>query len=241
MARNRKSDVPFLLIHDSLGSVALWRGLPEQLSLATGRDVIAYDRLGFGLSDRRTDLVSKNFVAEEASQYVKLVLKEHGAESFLALGHSIGGSMAVYAAHEHSQACKALITESAVMMVEQHTLKGVGEARIHMNQPEQLAKLRKYHQGEKAKWVLDAWVETWLHPDYADWQIRDVSIHCPYLILHGEIDEFGTILQPQTLQKFAKNHSQLSILPGMHHVPHKQDEALIIRLIAQFLENHQVE
>lgn len=42
---------PIVLFHDSLGCVALGRDFPRQLSQATGREVIAYDRLGFGQSD----------------------------------------------------------------------------------------------------------------------------------------------------------------------------------------------
>ncbi|MGV2701752.1 UNVERIFIED_CONTAM: alpha/beta hydrolase, partial [Raoultella ornithinolytica] len=41
---------PIVLLHDSLGCVDLWRDFPAQLARATQRDVIAYDRLGFGRS-----------------------------------------------------------------------------------------------------------------------------------------------------------------------------------------------
>ncbi|MCL6232375.1 hypothetical protein [Acinetobacter amyesii] len=37
---------PIILMHDSLGSVDLWRDFPAQLASASGRKVIAYDRLG---------------------------------------------------------------------------------------------------------------------------------------------------------------------------------------------------
>ena len=42
---------PIVLLHDSLGCVALWREFPAQLAQTTGHRVIAYDRLGFGRSD----------------------------------------------------------------------------------------------------------------------------------------------------------------------------------------------
>ena len=35
---------PIVLLHDSLGCVALWREFPQRLVQATGRAVIAYDR-----------------------------------------------------------------------------------------------------------------------------------------------------------------------------------------------------
>ena len=42
------TSVPIVLLHDSLGTVELWRDFPASLMEATGRAVVAYDRLGFG-------------------------------------------------------------------------------------------------------------------------------------------------------------------------------------------------
>jgi pimeloyl-ACP methyl ester carboxylesterase len=57
---------PLILLHDSLGSVDLWRGFPAALCEATGRMVVAYDRLGFGQSDPHPDAPDSDFVAAEA-------------------------------------------------------------------------------------------------------------------------------------------------------------------------------
>lgn len=42
---------PVVLLHDSLGCVSMWRNFPHRLAAASGREVIAYDRLGFGEYD----------------------------------------------------------------------------------------------------------------------------------------------------------------------------------------------
>ena len=49
----RSALAPIILLHDSLGSIALWRDFPPALAEATQREVIAYDRLGFGRSSAR--------------------------------------------------------------------------------------------------------------------------------------------------------------------------------------------
>ena len=56
---------PIVLLHDSLGSVELWRGFPEALCAATGRQVVAYDRLGFGRSDAHPATLALDFIARE--------------------------------------------------------------------------------------------------------------------------------------------------------------------------------
>ncbi|WP_432212508.1 alpha/beta fold hydrolase, partial [Pseudomonas aeruginosa] len=44
------SALPIVLLHESLSCLALWRDFPERLAAASRRPVVAYDRLGFGLS-----------------------------------------------------------------------------------------------------------------------------------------------------------------------------------------------
>ena len=39
-----------VFLHDSLGSVQLWRDFPEKLAEATQCNVLVYDRLGYGKS-----------------------------------------------------------------------------------------------------------------------------------------------------------------------------------------------
>src|SRR5688572_33217600 len=66
LAASPDSHAPIVLFHDSLGCVELWRDFPDRLALATGRDVIAYDRLGFGRSDPHPQQLDGRFVGDEA-------------------------------------------------------------------------------------------------------------------------------------------------------------------------------
>ena len=60
---------PIVLLHESLGSVGQWHDFPARLAQATGREVLAYDRLGFGQSSPRSDAPSLQFIAHEAQQH----------------------------------------------------------------------------------------------------------------------------------------------------------------------------
>lgn len=144
-----------VLLHDSLGCVALWRDFPLQLAQATGRTVIAYDRLGFGASAAHPSTLPTSFVADEAHQGFAAVLAHFGLHTFVALGHSVGGGMAVCCAATYPRQCQALITIAAQAFVEDRTLAGIRQAQAEFTQPGAMDRLAKYH-GAKADWVLHA-------------------------------------------------------------------------------------
>ena len=83
---------PIVLLHDSLGSVALWRDFPAMLARATGRTVLAYDRLGYGRSGSRSGAIGFTYVQDEAGQVVHVAQSCLDAARFVPLGHSIAAA-----------------------------------------------------------------------------------------------------------------------------------------------------
>jgi pimeloyl-ACP methyl ester carboxylesterase len=230
---------PIVLFHDSLGCVEVWRDFPAHLSQATGCAVIAYDRLGFGRSDPHRDRLSANFVREEAQDGFAPLLKQLGFNDFVALGHSVGGGMAVVIAGTFPQQCRALITVSAQAFVEDRTLAGIHEAKKNFTQPGQMERLRKYHGG-KAEWVLNAWIETWLSPKFAGWNLNEdlPKVQCPVLIIHGENDEYGSRRHPERIGALAAGPATIEVLPDCGHVPYREREDDLIATIATFLRQN---
>ena len=228
--------LPILLLHDSLGCVALWRTFPALLAEHSGRQVIAYDRLGFGQSDARDDVLSLDFIAQEAATSLPLLQAHFGFERFAVMGHSVGGGMAVHFAALYPDLCVALLTESAQAFVEDKTRSGIMEAQQQFQEAGALERLRRYH-GDKAAWVLNAWINTWLSPSFAAWSLADVlpQLKCPALVLHGEHDEYGSNLHPQQIAALAGGPAQLEIISGAQHVPHRETEDWVIKRVCQFL------
>jgi pimeloyl-ACP methyl ester carboxylesterase len=226
---------PIVLFHDSLGCVELWRDFPALLAVATGRDVIAYDRLGFGRSDPREGKLALDFIADEARSFFPLVCERLGVERFIAFGHSVGGGMAVHCAAQYPERCEGLITESAQAFVGEETRAGLLEAKQLFEDERALSRLEKYH-GNKATWVLDAWLGTWLDPAFADWSLLDVlpAVRCPVLAIHGALDEYGSPRHPETIAEHAGGPAQVRILPGTYHVPHREQPDQIAGLVAAF-------
>ncbi len=229
---------PIVLLHDSLGSVELWRTFPARLCERTGRPVIAYDRLGFGRSDPSPERLPPDFIEREADGGFAAVRRELGVGRFVLFGHSVGGGMAVHCAARFPGDCVALVTESAQAFVEEKTVQGLEEARELFRDPAQVARLGKYH-GEKAKWVLDAWLGTWLNPAFASWSLAPVlpRVRCPVLVIHGVDDEYGSARHPEAIGRLVGGPAKVEVMAGTRHVPHRERETAVAGKIARFLEN----
>jgi pimeloyl-ACP methyl ester carboxylesterase len=227
---------PVVLFHDSLGCVELWRDFPAALSAASGRRVIAYDRLGFGRSDPRSGRLPVDFVADEAHAYFPVIREQLGFDRFIALGHSVGGGMAVNCAAGYPAQCAALITESAQVFPEDRTLHSIAAAKEQFKDEGQVERLRKYH-GDKAKWVLDAWTESWLDPAFASWSLATVlpRVTCPVLAIHGEHDEYGTTRHPQMIGELCGGPARVEIIADTYHVPHRERPQHIVDMASGFI------
>jgi pimeloyl-ACP methyl ester carboxylesterase len=152
------------------------------------------------------------------------------------LGHSVGGGMAVAAAASLGQRCVAVITESAQAMVEAQTLAGIRDAQVAFEDAAQRARLQKYH-GEKADWVLHAWIDTWLSPAFAEWNL-DAELErvtCPLLCLHGDNDEFGSMAHPARLERMSAGPAKVVMLEQCGHVPHREQEQRVLEAVSAFL------
>jgi pimeloyl-ACP methyl ester carboxylesterase len=226
-----------ILFHDSLGCVELWRDFPLQLASTTGLPVIAYDRLGFGRSDPHPGRLKFGFVEDEARTVVPELRSVLGIERMVLFGHSVGGGMAVASAAAFHDASAALVTESAQAFVEDRTLAGIHEGGRTFSAPDQLARLARYH-GEKARWVVDAWTETWLAPQFAAWNLDDNlrSLRCPVLAIHGDRDEYGSSRHPERICTLPATPTQSLILADCGHVPHREKPDQVLDAVKQFLD-----
>jgi len=231
------STVPIVLLHDSLGCVELWRDFPAQLATSTGRRVVAYDRLGFGRSDARTGRPGLDFVAQEARDDFPALREQLGLRRFVAMGHSVGGGMAIHCAAQAGSDCEALVTIAAQVFTEERTLEGIRAAREQFRDPAQVQRLARYH-GERAAWVLDAWIGCWLDPAFAQWTLVDVlpAVRCPTLALHGDRDEYGSQRHPTLIGERCGGPTQVEVMPDTGHVPHRERTEQVLARIARFLQ-----
>lgn len=234
--RSGAAGVPLVLMHDSLGCVDLWRELPERLALATGRKVIAFDRIGFGRSSRLNERPPADFVTLGATEELATVLDALGIADFVVIGHSVGGGMALAAGAVFGARCRAVVTISAQSFLEDLTRAGIRKAAEDFADPQLKTRLEKYH-GPRTDWVLDAWIGSWLSPAFDDWCLdAEIGrITSPVLTIHGALDEYGSPAQPQRIAQKARVPVSALLLPDAGHFPHRSHEAQTLKAIIGFL------
>lgn len=149
--------------------------------------------------------------------------------------------MALAAAAHDRQRVRAVISESAQPYVEERTLEGVRAAQARFAEAGQIERLRRWH-GERAEWVLRAWIDTWLDEQRLGWRLSPqlAQVHCPVLVLHGDQDEFGSPRFASTIAEEVGGPSECHILAGVGHVPHRQSAEQVIASVQRFLATHAV-
>ncbi|MEJ5106460.1 alpha/beta fold hydrolase [Chryseobacterium sp. MYb328] len=228
-----------VFLHDSLGSVHLWRDLPVRLSEATQCNVLVYDRLGYGKSyPMPTHIRPVNYMELEADLLNEL-LAELNIDKAILFGHSDGGTIALITAAKYPERVEAVICEAGHIFVEDVTLKGVydtWEAYKTTNLPE---RLQKYH-GDKVETLFKAWTETWTRNDYRAWNIEYLlkDIICPLLFIQGEADEYGTLDQVEKTVSQVSGSVDKYIIPGIGHTPHKEAPDLVFKRSVEFVNRN---
>ncbi|KAA2236225.1 alpha/beta fold hydrolase [Salinarimonas soli] len=225
-----------VLFHDSLGCVELWREFPAALAGTVGHRVVAYDRLGFGRSDPRQGPLAMGFMDEEARESVPALVAALGLDRIVPFGHSVGGAMAVSTAARLPERCAAVVTVAAQAFVEDRTREGLQAAKRAFAEPGQVERLARYH-GDKARWVLDTWIDTWLSPEFKDWTLDAnlARVGCPVLAIHGDRDEYGSVRHPERIAALARGASRMRIIEACGHVPHREAPEAVLGAVADFL------
>lgn len=228
-----------VFLHDSLGCIALWRDFPEELAMAAGMNALVYDRRGYGASSPFDGTPRGKDYLEKESDVLLQLLEHYAITNPILFGHSDGGTIALLAAAKFPGKIKALVTEGAHVFVEDLTLDGIEQVAAQFGTTDLPARLARYH-GDKTQAVFDAWAGTWLADSYRDWNIEHFlpRIICPAYVIQGEADEFGSILQVQSITSKVSAPSESYLIPNAGHSPHKQSAYFLIRKILLFFGQH---
>jgi len=226
--------LPILLLHEGLGSVAMWRDFPECLAEATGNPVMAWSRRGYGFSDPLPQPRDPDYMHREAKGVIHL-LDACGIERAILFGHSDGGSIALIAAAQVPGRIVALVLEAPHVYVEQLTVESIAKTKSVYATTDLRERLRRYHRDPDH--VFWRWNDIWLDPRFRAWSIGELlpAIRAPALLIQGLDDEYGTIDQIDRIARVLPKTQRLE-LRSCGHSPHRDQPQAVLDAAAAFLD-----
>ncbi len=228
-----------VLLHHGLGSTRAWRRQVLPL-VEAGFRLIVYDRWGYGKSDRRAALCLPHFDDDRAD--LLTLLDQLGVEQAALVGHSDGGTIALYIAITNPHRVSCLVTIAAHTYVEPKMLPGlVGIRQTYEGDPEFRHRFARAH-GDKHQQVFDNWYKGWSNPKHLGWDLRPdlKQIRCPTLVIQGLEDEHATPKHAEDIAA-AIPEAELWLVPGVGHMLQRDAaKALNYRLVG-FLQDRILE
>ena len=223
-----------LMLHEGLGCVRMWRDFPQQLAAETGCRVIVWSRAGYGQSEPWPEARTVRYMHREALVAMPAFLEALQIERPVLLGHSDGGSIALIFAGAFPQVPRGVIVMAPHEFVEEETLAGIRAAKKAWTASDWPQKLARYHLD--AERVFNDWNDTWLSPDFRDWNIEAYLPHirCPVLALQGEDDEYATLRQIEVIAENVAG-AELLKLPNCGHSPQRDQPEAVLKAIDRFL------
>ncbi len=224
-----------VLLHEGLGSVAMWRDFPGRLAHATGCNALVYSRYGYGDSDPLTAPRDVRYMHDEALVVLPGLLDQIGIARPILVGHSDGGSIALIHAGARIRPVAAVVTLAAHVLVEDISVASIAAAKIAYESTDLRAKLARHHADVDS--AFRGWNDIWLHPDFRAWNIEEYlpGIACPVLAIQGEDDEYGTMEQMRRIGAQVRD-VELVELEDCRHSPHKDQPEAVLDAIRRFVD-----
>lgn len=226
-----------VMLHEALGCVSMLRDVPEKIARLTGCDVMAYDRLGHGKSDRLPDShIHESYMFDESWKSLPDVLDRCGIQQAVLWGHSDGGTMALLFAARFPNRVTGVITEAAHVYVDPLTIKGI-KATVNSWKETDLRKKLERHHGTNIDEIFKRWAKIWLAESFFSWNIESYldDIKTPVLVLQGEVDQYGLPGQMYSIAEKVTGESKMMLIPHCGHAPHLQAFGIVAQEIVDFV------
>lgn len=228
---------PIVLLHEGLGSVAMWKDFPAKLAAATGAGVLAYSRYGYGQSSPLAAPHRSDYMHREAMQSLPELLDGLGIYAPVLAGHSDGGSIAIIHAGGHHRPVAGLILMAAHVFNEDVSVASITQAKQAFATTGLKEKLGRYHADPEG--AFRGWNDAWLAPDFLDWNLEKYlpAITCPVLAIQGVDDQYGTPKQIHAIAAGIGGHCQTMLLDNCGHAAHRDQEETTLAAMAGFVKS----
>lgn len=230
-----------VLLHEGLGSIDLWKNVPDELAAQTRCPVLVYSRYGNGFSEVLGEPRPVTYMHDEARSALPEVLDAFGVRDAILIGHSDGASIALIYAGTAGARVRGVVVEAPHVFVEDLSVESIARAKLVFEGGALREKLRRYHRDVDRTFY--GWNDIWLSPGFRSWDIRGAlpEIRVPVLIIQGERDEYGTIAQISAIRKGCSDARVDSLyLAECGHAPHRDRPGATLDAIASFVSQSDV-
>jgi len=225
---DRAGDDPaIVLLHEGLGSIGLWRGVPSALHEATGRRTVTYSRAGYGHSGPVPLPRPLTYMHHEADVVLPVLLDALAIARPVLVGHSDGASIALLAAGA-GLAVTALVLLAPHVVVEDVSVDAIAAARTAYTETDLRDRLARHHDDVDV--AFRGWNDAWLDPRFREWNITDrlPGVTAPVLVIQGADDPYGTTRQLDLIAAGVRGPLERLVLPGLGHAPHLEAPDLVL-------------
>ena len=226
-----------VLLHQGLGSVAVWGRFAEELAAATGAGVFAYSRAGYGRSSPSKLPRPVSFMHEEATDVLPRVLAAIDFQRGVLIGHSDGASIAaIYAGTIEDHRVRGLVLVAPHFFTEEMGLAEIARAKAAFEAGPLRARLARAHADPDN--AFHNWCDPWLDPEFRKLDLTDALAHIrvPILIVQGEHDQYGTARQIEVAREECYCPVEVALLPNTRHAPHLEAPEATLRAISEFYQ-----
>jgi pimeloyl-ACP methyl ester carboxylesterase len=224
-----------VMLHEGLGSAALWGDFPEKLQAATGTGVLVYSRAGYGASSPVKLPRPLDYMHVEALDVLPKLLDGVGFRRGVLLGHSDGASIAaIYAGARQDHRVQGLALIAPHFIVEDVSVTSIAEIKTAYETGGLRAKLARWHNDVDN--AFHGWNGAWLDPKFRGWDISDylAYIRVPVAVLQGGDDQYGTIRQVEIAREQCYCPVEVTILSKAGHSPHREAPEATLNAISEF-------
>jgi len=223
-----------VLLHEGLGSIGLWRGLPAALHDATGRRTVTYSRAGYGRSGPVPLPRPLTYMHHEADVVLPALLTALGIEHPVLVGHSDGASIALLAAGAGLPVA-ALVLLAPHVIVEDISVAAIAAARTAYAETDLRERLARHHDDVDV--AFRGWNDAWLDPAFREWDITDrlPGITAPVLAIQGADDPYGTTRQLDLIAAGVRGPFERLVLADVGHAPHLEATASVLAAVVALI------
>lgn len=236
--------VPLLILHGWGSNSGRWQRVKELLE-KKGIEVLALDLPGFGIISSP----SKPWGREDYIDWILQKVKEKNWEKFNLLGHSFGGGVAVKMATNFSEkidrlilCAPAIIKRKSIKTYLFYWLAFLGRRIFSLPGLKifypQAQKLVYKLAGARDYYLADGIMKETMKKIGKEEDLEMIleRIKTPTLILWGKKDDVLPLKDAYRIKEKIKR-SQLRVLPGARHSPHREAPEELSKILVSFLQS----